>query len=213
MLRVFFAVLALFAGLAVTAAYAQPQACKKVDVRFGCRSGATGSATFNCHQGETAEQCCARYRRRASDPRRGFCTGRDGGIVRFACGCARGGGGGRAELRPLDEAGPPVGAPAGEVRPLRPALEGIGPREEAGAGGPRRCPRVGYAFACRREGSASGQLACRGRENERACCARAERLARESCRGKGGVARLRCACPGDPGRGREELPRIMEADR
>lgn len=213
MFRVLCALGALLSVMVVThAAQAQPKACKKVDVSFACRNGGSGSATFNCRGGETEAQCCARIRKRAADPRRGFCTGRAGGLISFRCRCAGAGGGGDARrierLAPLEERGrkdPHKGGNVefewkveeGESKAAEPGLKSPEPRNR----GAKRCPKVNYSFSCRREGGASGKAGCGRGETEAQCCARVARNARESCRRNGGVARFKCGCPGRPGGG------------
>jgi len=219
MFRVSCALAAVFALMAISAAQAQPKVCKKVDVSFACRNGGSGTATFNCRGGETEAQCCGRLRKRAADPRRGWCTGRNNGLVSFKCGCAKKKGGREfGRLRRPDRLGTAETAPSagdgakrgkvefewkveeGESAKSGPRLKAAGPQGQ----GARRCPRVDYAFSCRGTGSGSGKARCRRGEGERRCCARVRKSVQASCARNGGVARFKCGCPRDQRPGRTE---------
>lgn len=209
--RIVCCIAAVFAFAAIPAAQAQPKICKKVDVSFACRNGGSGKATLNCRNGESEARCCARLRRRAADPRRGYCTGRAGGLISFRCGCAKKGGGGGGDDRRLERLAPLDGPePGGEsepdqeskgnveyefkvekgerVKPAGPRLRGPGPK------GGRACRQVRYKFSCRGRGGAEGKAACTQGEGKAACCRRVAQLARKTCARTGGVARFECDC-------------------
>lgn len=178
---------ALFAVMAVSTAHAQPKVCKKVDVSFACRNGGSGSASFNCRKGETETKCCARLRKRAADPRRGWCTGRGNGLASFECSCA-------------DEKGRRTGRTPAAGRKSDSAKK---PKAKSGI-------RIGEAFRseelaadviwlCRRGGGGKGAERCHPRETKARCCARIRKSVDSACKNRGGVTRFQCTGSKKPG--------------
>lgn len=221
MFKLLSGVAAALAVLAVSMADAPPaeaqaKRCKKVGISFACRNRGSGKTVMPCRGGETEAQCCARWKKRANDPRRGWCTGRSGGVASFKCACAKKKGGKRPEPRAgLRRASPDSSDSA--VAPNRngqlvisnigsSGVDGVDSSKPGRLGAKKTCRKVKYVFVCRDGNKGSGAAACRRGEPEAQCCARIKRTVAQACKRHGGLAKFKCACTKKMG-GKDPQPR------